>query len=79
MEMTDEDLAGWRAQPATEFVKAAMGKSLALQREACMEAAWAGSPWPEAERLALHRALTLFGDLFEASAADFAAMMEIMK
>ena len=77
MNLTDDALEEWRAHPATEAVKAALGRSLSLQVEACKEAAWAGSPWPEADRLALHRAQAIVADIFEANAADFAAIMEM--
>jgi hypothetical protein len=75
--LTDEALEEWRAHPVSEAVKDALTRSITLQIAACKEAAWAGTPWPDAERLALHRVHTLFGDLFEADAADFAAIMEI--
>jgi hypothetical protein len=77
MNLTDEALEEWRAHPVSEAVKDALGRSITLQIAACKEAAWAGTPWSDAERLALHRARTLFDDIFEASADDFGAIMEI--
>jgi hypothetical protein len=56
-------------------VKEALDVSLQQQVEACKGAAWRGRPWPEAERLALRRALEIVEDIFESSAADIDALI----
>jgi hypothetical protein len=77
MKLTDDDLAAWRALPVSEFIKDALGQSLSLQIQACKDAAWAGPPWSEARRLALHKAFAIWEDMFESSAEDFIEIMEI--
>ncbi len=75
--MTEEDLAEWRAAPVADEVRAALRAWLAEQRAICMDAAWFGRPWPEAERHALHRANALLEYWFTASAQGFKEMMGI--
>lgn len=76
MELTDEALAEWRAHPVAAVIRQAFHAYHKRQEEACKRAAWEGSPWPEVDRLSLRREMAAMDDLFEASAADFAAMME---
>lgn len=57
-------------------VKAALLNSVEAQKAAVLAAYYAGNPYSEDERLALRRAEEWLDDLFEASALDFAAMME---
>ncbi len=78
MKLTDDDLAAWRALPVSEFLKDAMGRSITRQVEECRDAAWAGEPWSDARRLALHRVLAIHADIFtDTPAADFEKIMEI--
>lgn len=75
MKIDDEALAEWRAYPATEAVHS-WAKALLRQEEAAFkDAAWAGNPWPEDHRRTLRRMEVLVEGFFEASAADFAAMI----
>jgi hypothetical protein len=77
MKLTDDGLAEWRAQPVSELVRTAMGKILAAHKQNCMERAWAGNPWPEDERLGLLRTISMYEDIFEATADRFNEIMEL--
>ena len=76
--LSDSELQEWRESPVTMALEAALRGSLDRQRAAAVSAYWAGSPWPEAERLSLLRAQSLVEDLFEASAVEVKAAMERM-
>ena len=74
--LSEEALAEWRAHPVSGAIREAFRAYHRRQIDQCKEAAWAGNPWPEADRLALRREIAALEDMFEADAADFVAMME---
>ena len=76
--LSDSKLQEWREHPVTLVLEAALRASVDRQRAAATSAFWAGSPWPEGERLSLLRMQSLVEDLFEASADDVKAAMERM-
>lgn len=75
-DFSQEDLDEWRAATVGHTMRECLSASLRAQHKQALQAYWEGNPWPEAERLALRRAMVLVEDLFEASADDVKQMME---
>lgn len=74
--LTDDDLISWRSNHVTEIVNECLWKVHNAQKEQCLEAYWAGSPWTEAELLALRRMESMIDDMFGSTADDLRAVME---
>lgn len=74
--LTDEDLAAWRASPMTELLKACVERSLEVQKAVALDSYWAGNPWPPEQLAALKRSQAQFEDFFESSAEDLRVVME---
>jgi hypothetical protein len=47
-----------------------------MEAQACKEAYFLGNPWPDHRREALHLSASVLDDWLDASADDFAEMME---
>lgn len=76
-QLSREALEEWRASPALEAVKQAFLAQCRGWEKQCKEAAWQGRPWPEEQRLGLHRATALIEAIFDADVEELQAMMEM--
>lgn len=74
--LTDEELDAWRAQPTTELLRGIVKRSLAVQKDAALQAYWAGTPWTDSELSALRKNEELWDDFFQSSADDLRTVME---
>ena len=77
-QLSDADLQEWREHPITALLSKCLKVSHSAQRQAATSAYWAGTPWPEEERLSLMKAEALWEDLFEVSADELRDAMERM-
>lgn len=75
-ELSPEAWEEWRDGPVTQAVKSALGRVLDRQREAALQAYWNGQPWPEADRLALHRMAAWHDDFFNATHDEITEAMK---
>lgn len=64
-QISGEALSEWREHPVSKAFRAALGLYLEQCKAAALQAWWEGHPVSDAERIALHREMALYRDLFE--------------
>lgn len=74
--LTDDDLGEWKVHPVTEAMRGVISAAYEAQKNAALQAYWAGNPWPPEEIASLRRMGDLLEDFFESSADDVRATME---
>lgn len=71
-------LGGMAPAPGLRLLRACLAAVHRRQRDLLTQAYWAGNPAPDSQRLALLREQALLEDLFESSAEDIKATMQVI-
>ena len=73
--LSQEGLEEWRRNPATQALKECADLMMDRQLQAMAEAYLSGRPYPESQRLALHRTKAWVEDFFTADIDEIEAAM----